>query len=441
MQGAAAGLRHTVRPTLHRKLAACATAALLPLWACGGSITATGQSDGGTGGSAYTQSGGSATLSGKAYTATASDASGVYVTNAGTLSLSASTVATTGSTTSPDSSSFYGLDAGVLANAGSTIVLTGSSVSTTGTGANGVFASGSGTSVTLVNDTIACTGQLGHGVDATLGATMTLTDVRITTGPGANSAAIATDRGGGTVTATGGSFTTSGADAPGIYSTGDITVNGAAVAASGSEAAVIEGANSITLTNTSLAGTLKWGVMIYQSMSGDAQGTRGTFTMTGGSLSAAAGPLFYVTNSTGVITLSGVSLSAPSGVLVSAAAGNWGTAGSNGGTAILTADGQTLAGSLVSDGYSTITATLKNGSTLSGAVNAAALTLDASSTWSVTANSRLTSLTDAGGLSGTTLTNIVGNGHAVTYDATRAANAWLGGQTYSLTNGGTLAPQ
>jgi len=47
------------------------------------------------------------------------------------------------------------------------------------------------------------------------------------------------------------------------------------------------------------------GVMIYQSMSGDAQGTKGTFTMTGGSLAYTAtdGPLFYVTNSTAVILL------------------------------------------------------------------------------------------------------------------------------------------
>jgi len=65
-----------------------------------------------------------------------------------------------------------------------------------------------------------------------------------------------------------------------------------------------------TLVDTDLSSSMadKWGVMIYQSMSGDAQGTRGVFTMGGGSLAntATTGPLFYVTNSTGVITLQGV---------------------------------------------------------------------------------------------------------------------------------------
>jgi hypothetical protein len=81
-------------------------------------------------------------------------------------------------------------------------------------------------------------------------------------------------------------------------------------------------------------------------MSGDAEGAKGTFTMTGGSLSytGQSGPLFYVTNSTGVITLKGVNVTAVSGILVKAAAGNWGNQGANGGTAVVTADGQTLVG-------------------------------------------------------------------------------------------------
>jgi hypothetical protein len=43
-------------------------------------------------------------------------------------------------------------------------------------------------------------------------------------------------------------------------------------------------------------------------------------------------------------------------------------------------------------------------------------------------------------MSGTSITNIVGNGHTVTYDATLAANSSLGGKTYSLANGGQLTP-
>ena len=42
---------------------------------------------------------------------------------------------------------------------------------------------------------------------------------------------------------------------------------------------------------------------------------------------------------------------------------------------------------------------------------------------------------------GSAITNIVGNGFSVTYDATQSANSALAGKTYTLRNGGTLTPQ
>ena len=71
---------------------------------------------------------------------------------------------------------------------------------------------------------------------------------------------------------------------------------------------------------------------------------------------------------------------------------------------------------------------------------AAALTIDSTSVWNVTANSTVTSLIDKSGISGTSITNIVGNGYTVTYNATLSANSYCGGLTYSLANGGSLIP-
>lgn len=364
------------------------------------------------------------------------------------MTLNNPTVTTSGNTSSNDNSSFYGLNAGVLAASGSQVTINGGTISTTGSGANGAFATGSGSSVTLSNVTIKATGDGGHGVMATLGGVVTLNDVNMTTS-GAHSAPIATDRGGGTITATGGSVSTSGQDSPCYYSTGTLNITNNTCTATGSEIAVIEGANTITLVNSTVSSSVanKWGIMIYQSMSGDAQGTQGTFTMTGGSLAftPTSGPSFFVTNSTGLITLKGVQVSVASSTLLQAAGTDrWGTSGSNGGTAIFTADGQILSGNLVADSISTITATLKNGSALTGAINAdhtaksVSLTLDASSTWTVTADSYLTVLTDVDGISGTTINNIIGNGHTVYYDS--SACPQLGGLTYTLSNGGTLKP-
>lgn len=85
--------------------------------------------------------------------------------------------------------------------------------------------------------------------------------------------------------------------------------------------------------------------------------------------------------------------------------------------------------------------TLKNRSALTGAIQNAALALDATSEWSVTADSTLTSLADAAEISGDTIANIHGNGHSVRYQSNLAPNDWLGGKTWNLAGGGTLAPE
>jgi hypothetical protein len=398
---------------------------------------------------AYDQSGGNNSEEGQVYSTSENDKSAILVSDGGSYSLSDGSVQTSGSTSSDDSSSFYGLNAAVVATSGSSISLAGGSITTTGSGANAAFATGEGSSVNLSNVVIEATGDGGHGVMATQGGTVTLDSVRITTA-GANSAPLATDRGGGAITATASSAVCSGQDSPAIYSTGSITVSGGSFQASGAEAAVIEGGNSISLKDAALSSTVadKWGLMIYQSTSGDAEGSQGTFTMEGGWLtySGVNGPLFYVTNSTGLINLSGVQLKYASGVLVKAAAGDWGTSGSNGGAATLVADGQQLSGDLIADSVSSVALALQNSSSFTGSVNPdeaarqASLSLDATSIWNVTADSYLTVLTLAGEVAGTSISSIIGNGHAVFYDATNPANSALAGKTYALGEGGTLRP-
>ena len=145
------------------------------------------------------------------------------------------------------------------------------------------------------------------------------------------------------------------------------------------------------------------------------------------------------------MTLTGVTISNSSPTLITAEANsNWGTSGSNGGNLIFNASGETLTGSVIVDSISTVSITLSDSSTLSGAINNAktaesvSLTLDSSSTWTVTGTSYLTVLSDSAGVSGTSVTNIVGNGNIVYYKS--SSNSWLSGATYSLSGGGYLEP-
>ena len=372
------------------------------------------------------------------------DTSAIYVLNSGRLTLVNPSIITSGNSSSIDASSFYGLNAAVLATSNGFIEIVGGSVNTKGTGANGIFATGKGTTINLTGITINCTGEGGHGVDATLEGTLNLKDVDIIT-YGSHGAAIATDRGSGTINVEGGKVAAYGKDSPGIYSTGMISVKDSVISGIGSEGAVIEGKNTIDLTNVTLncGKQTTGGIMIYQSFSGDAENGTGNFIMKGGSIFSEVGPVFYVTNTDAVIDLNSVNITTASGTMIkSGASERWGQSGSNGGIAAFSASHEHLSGDLTCDDLSTIKASLRNGTILKGSIDAdgkgkfVSLKIDASSIWDVTGTSYLTVLYD----DDASLSNIHGNGFSIYYDSSQKSNSWLGAKTYSLVDGGDLKP-
>jgi hypothetical protein len=274
---------------------------------------------------------------------------------------------------------------------------------------------------------------------ATKGGAITATDVQMVT-QRQSAGAVATDRGGGTIIVKGGSATTYGFRSPGIYSTGNIKAQGTTFTAQGAEAAVIEGSNSIDLTDCSLTAYKSWGAMIYQSFSGDAQGRKGTFKMSGGSLTAKVGPAFYVNNTNAVIDLKSVKVQADSGTFLTAAAGRWGNQGRNGGHVLITLEDLSLAGDITADDISSVSAVLKGSTQVKGTLTNVSLTIADGAKWVVTGDSTLSGLTDDG-ISGSTISNIVGNGHTITYDSSQPACSALAGKTYNLAGGGTLRPR
>lgn len=366
------------------------------------------------------------------YTSTTSDTPAVKVSSGGSLTLTNSKVTKSGETANRENSGFYGFNAGVLASSSSqvssysgtgtasAITMTDCTITTNASGSNGAFAFGETAVVNLDYVTIVTTGSdNSRGVDATYGGTVNISNSKIST-QGGSCAALATDRydryAAPKINATNCVGTTAGTGSPGIYCTGTFKVTDSTLTATGSEAAVIEGLNSITLTNSSISGAKKWGVMIYQSMSGDSSIGTGTFKMTGGTLTNnSTGPMFFVCNTTAVIELTGAALTNSSDTLLwatTAAAGSavdsnvnkdWGT---KGGTVTFTATNQTLTGNIkLQESSSSITLSLVK-SSLSGAINptntgTAVLTIDANSTWNVTTDSYLTGLTKNGTITGT----------------------------------------
>ena len=155
--------------------------------------------------------------------------------------------------------------------------------------------------------------------------------------------------------------------------------------------------------------------MIYQSMSGDADVGTSTFSMTGGSLTAKNGDMFYVTNTHCVLTLSGVALKNEDAdgallrVVGNSASHGWGTAGANGAQVDFTADAQALEGDIMVDTISTLNMALTNGSSFTGTVNIvdnaeggtavsdnAVITIDSGCVWTLTGDCTVTSLVNNG---------------------------------------------
>lgn len=376
------------------------------------------------------------------YLSDAYDENALLIDTAEAVTLNNPTVTKGGDSDGGDNCSFYGLNAAVLAKGGATVTITGGTVESDADGANGVFsyggnggrngAAGDGTTVNISDTVITTTGNNAGGIMTTGGGITNAANLTVTTG-GRSSAAIRTDRGGGTVSVTGGSYTTGGLGSPAIYSTADVTVEDALLTSTLSEGVCIEGKNTVTLKNCDLTAsntqcngnaTFLDTIMIYQSMSGDADSGTSAFTMTGGSLTSKNGHVFHVTNTHAIISLENVAISNEDseGVLLSVCDDGWNGAENN---AALFAASQQLEGCILVGSNSKFSLTLTGGSGFAGSISGdiqnssgtavstevgeVSVTLDDTSTWTLTADTYITSFTGSA-------SQVISNGYQLYVD-------------------------
>lgn len=371
------------------------------------------------------------------YTSSGKDENALRVTGVPVTLTGVTIQKTGGASSSTEGGDFYGMNAALLATDGAQVTIKDSRVSSSAKNGNGLFSYGKGTELDAENVTIDTTGDNSGGIQTTGGATTRAWNLNVHT-TGNSAAAIRSDRGGGIVKVDGGTFLTEGSGSPAIYSTADISVSDAQLQAKHSEGAVIEGKNKIALTDCTLEGAMdanrKMGnrsfaeenvhtVMIYQSMSGDAEQGTSSFSMEGGKLIGHHGDLFYVTNTDCTIHLKGVELTNldPQGALLrvagNSASRGWGTAGKNGGKAQVTVKDQKLQGRILVDTISQLDLTLKKGTTFKGsieqvkntsgeAIGSINVTVAKGATWELTGDSTVTTLQNQG--------KIKTNGHKLT---------------------------
>ena len=351
----------------------------------------------------------------------AADENAIHVTG-GNVSISEIAIARkSDDSTGGDSASFYGVGAAVLTTGG-TVIIEDSTIETDAAGGTGVFAYGDGIAH-VSNCTINTKQGASGGIHVAGGGTLYANDLTVET-DGTSAAAIRSDRGGGTMVVDGGSYTSNGSGSPAVYVTADITVSNADLTAAGSEALCLEGKNSVRLIDCSLNGNMPdqeqndntWTVIVYQSMSGDAQVGEGSFYMEGGTLNSENGGVFYTTNTDSVFTLKNVQINVcEDSEYLLRCTGNrnargWGQGGANGANCTFNAINQQLNGDVIYDSISNLTMKLTEGSTLIGAIlddescageggdGRCEVMIDETSTWIVTGDSTVTTLRNAGTL-------------------------------------------
>lgn len=360
------------------------------------------------------------TVSDTSLESTGTDENAALVSNGAEVTFNNDAISRTSSDSQGgDNSSFYGVGAAVLATDG-TAYVKDSTVTTDSKGGAGLFAYGDGT-VYAADTDITTQQDTSGGIHAAGGGTLYAWDLSVETN-GESSAAIRSDRGGGTMVVDGGTYTSNGVGSPAVYCTADIAVNNAELTANGSEAVCIEGLNSLRLYNSNLTGNMSdddqndttWTVILYQSMSGDSKVGNSTFQMDGGTITSKNGGLFYTTNTECTIALKDVDITYndDSEFFLQCTGNNnqrgWGQSGANGSDCNFTADSQDMKGNVIWDSISDLDFYMTNGSTLEGAfVNDETyagnggdgycnVVIDKDSTWTVTGDSTITSLSNEG---------------------------------------------
>ncbi len=387
------------------------------------------------------------TESGKTYASATAGENALLIATSDSVTVENPTVTKSGDSNGGDACSFYGLNAAILCKDGADVTITGGTIETNASGANGVFsyggnggkngAAGDGTTVTITDTVITTTGSGSGGIMTTGGGTTAANNLTVTTS-GQSSAPIRTDRGGGTVTVSGGTYTSNGLGSPAVYSTAKITVSDAALTSNLSEGIVIEGKNSVKLVNCTLSanntqcnGSAAFldSIMLYQSMSGDAGSGTSQFTMNGGRLISLSGHVLHVTNTNAVIELENVAITNgdPENILLSVCADGWSGAKN---IAALNAKRQILSGTILVGSDSELTLSLTGGSAFTGAISGAItnargetvstdigtvhVTIDASSTWTLTADTYISSFEGD-------VSSIVANGFSLYVNGERIA--------------------
>ncbi|WP_157664841.1 autotransporter family protein [Bordetella genomosp. 9] len=345
---------------------------------------------------------------------------------------------------------------GIDISSGSTAAIASSGITIRGLESYGVVAQGAGSTATMTQGSIMQLGErgvvYGAGAGAIAGGSLALIGTTVTTSNNVDAGQVSDP--GSTLRLDGAALTTQGDNGRGVHASsgGVATLSAASVKTSGANAFALysEGSGggvSSAIKGDALVSTAGAGASALAVSNG------GAIDLTGSTVTAAAADAHGVyafggTGAPNAVTLTGSELHAGGDLVradgaalsVTLNAMNDTSSGSglvlnalNGANVNLIVDATALTGDIKADSGSTASVVLNRGSVLTGSIDPVSLSIDGTSTWNVTANSSLTSLSNAGtiafqaptsaGYKTITTNNYVGSGGTIAIHTFLGADA------------------
>ena len=297
------------------------------------------------------------------------------------------------------------------------------------TPAGSAYTLSDGSTVSKNNEALSTSTSDYNVVQVTKG-TLTMTDCSVTkTGDysssysgddtsfyGTNSAVYASGSG-ATINMTGGMVTTDAKGANAVFATNGatISVDGITGLSEKGPMATVEGANTVIIENSTMQSDAEArGILLHQSNSGDAEGTKPVCTVTNSQLTTtnSSAPLYFVTNVTGTLTLTDVTLSVASGKLMSVEYYKRGENSTGHLVLKTTKDSWAYTGDADADDVNNLAVTVGANVIWNGATDAdnnaksVVVTIESGAVWNLTGNSYVSVLTNNGAVNknGYTLT-------------------------------------
>ncbi|CAK7232873.1 hypothetical protein SCUCBS95973_008405 [Sporothrix curviconia] len=399
---------------------------------------------------AYVFENGSTTVSHNTFTVDANDTSVILVADGADLGLSHVDVVKYGYSSNLLQASFYGFNAAINVANASTATIKNTNI-TVHNGAANVYAYGTDTVVYVDNSWLYSSGPVSHGLYASGNGTIIGRNLQHYSG-GHRSSSFSGDSPKGDVFVYDSVAHSSGIGSATYYALGTIYAENVLSRSDNGPVVFMDGTQNATLINCDATAGLLGGVAIFSSAvrtSGATLTLRDTKITTLGDTM----PGLWFGNTIIDVTLENAQLVTSSGVLVVANysqitqdfdyyASYADNSALQPAEVSMTVKASTLTGDLVAYNGSSISWTLNDYSTWTGAAYSGYgdvsfdVALDRHSTWTLANTTTVQNLTD----SDSTLSNIVGNGYTLYYNASAVLSQWLNGTTVSLTGGGSAQP-